>query len=635
MANYTANTWTTGDTITKTKMDRLEAGAAAALPSADAPELIRDTIGTALAAGSNVTITPNDAGDTITIAASGSGGSVAVVSVADYATDGASDSTSGIAAAFTAANAIIVGNVPDAYDGAIDYARKARVVFGRGLWNTTATITIPQGVDVEIEADAIVRASSAGTMGPLFSTTLDTVHQAGRINCRGTIDCNNKASNGIYIRSFAAYELVSPRVLRPTSHGIILGDPSSTSTPYEGIIHNPVVVRPNGTAPPAGSIGIWVQSATDCYIGGPNSVVVGFDIGVKNGVAGGNNSFSQIHVWGFPPNAANGDSLAYLPTTGFVDDTIGSIYTACYVDTPDTYGFQFTADNPGALLSGCRVYLNSAVTDDTVQAVRLDSATLSSVSVVGLLVRGEDNHRAATDYGGNLTGSVRVGTVNQNVTAPVGDYSGDPRELYPDLHDRFVGTAGAAPAAARWTVTTGGAAAAAAVINANRLRLTTGATGGYAAADAVNAAAVLGGTVADVDVLAQIEFGSTNESYLKVAVRATVANVAVGSGYAIQVSQSGGFVGLNKYVAGVQTGLYFQDSMGFTTGTRHWVRLRVQGSRVSMWHWAFGQPQPYAPAFDDTDTSVSAAGLVAVSHSGGSAAASGVAYLRQATVTVL
>lgn len=40
----------------------------------DAPELIRDTIGSTLVAGSNVTITPDDANDTVTIAASGGGG---------------------------------------------------------------------------------------------------------------------------------------------------------------------------------------------------------------------------------------------------------------------------------------------------------------------------------------------------------------------------------------------------------------------------------------------------------------------------------------------------------------------------------------------------------------------------------
>ena len=44
-----------------------------ALPS-DAAELIRDTMGTALVAGANVTITPDDTANTITIAASGGGG---------------------------------------------------------------------------------------------------------------------------------------------------------------------------------------------------------------------------------------------------------------------------------------------------------------------------------------------------------------------------------------------------------------------------------------------------------------------------------------------------------------------------------------------------------------------------------
>lgn len=40
----------------------------------DLAEVIRDVTGATLVAGTNVTITPNDAGDTITIAATGGGG---------------------------------------------------------------------------------------------------------------------------------------------------------------------------------------------------------------------------------------------------------------------------------------------------------------------------------------------------------------------------------------------------------------------------------------------------------------------------------------------------------------------------------------------------------------------------------
>ena len=55
-----------------------DADLASYLTTAAAPELIRDTMGTALVAGANVVITPNDAGDTITIAASGGGGNLVI-----------------------------------------------------------------------------------------------------------------------------------------------------------------------------------------------------------------------------------------------------------------------------------------------------------------------------------------------------------------------------------------------------------------------------------------------------------------------------------------------------------------------------------------------------------------------------
>jgi hypothetical protein len=73
----------------ETKLDGIEAladvtdaanvSAAGALMTSAAPELIRDTMGTALVAGTGVTVTPSDGSDTITVASKGVSWSVALV----------------------------------------------------------------------------------------------------------------------------------------------------------------------------------------------------------------------------------------------------------------------------------------------------------------------------------------------------------------------------------------------------------------------------------------------------------------------------------------------------------------------------------------------------------------------------
>jgi hypothetical protein len=77
-ANHTGTqTASTISDFTTAADARVVAGITGKLDTSAAPELIRDTIGTALVAGTNVTITVNDAGDTITIDASGGGGGAA------------------------------------------------------------------------------------------------------------------------------------------------------------------------------------------------------------------------------------------------------------------------------------------------------------------------------------------------------------------------------------------------------------------------------------------------------------------------------------------------------------------------------------------------------------------------------
>lgn len=66
----TTGKWADARAVIEQRLDALEAGTVAPGGTTD-PEVVRDTMAAALRAGTNVTITPDDAANTITIAANG------------------------------------------------------------------------------------------------------------------------------------------------------------------------------------------------------------------------------------------------------------------------------------------------------------------------------------------------------------------------------------------------------------------------------------------------------------------------------------------------------------------------------------------------------------------------------------
>lgn len=538
------------------------------------------------------------------------------------------DSTA-IAAAFTAAAQITT--IPDAYTAGTARPRKQAVVFDEGIYSVTATATIPQGVDVIIKPGAMIRVASS--MGAVFDTALDVLAQDQTIDCQGIIDCNNLATHGIYLRTFATFRIRTPRIYSPTQRGIVLGDPASASVSYEAHVVEPFLWRPNDQTVPATSVGIHISNATDCTV--ISGSVNGYDIGVKAETGG--NTFVGVHPWNYGTisgvlTTSNNPTYCFQETS----TAAGNAYIGCIADTAKGTGFHMAGQ--GARLVGCKAFNSGATGLDNVMN-GVDVSVAGAVSYIsGLHVQGgNSSHRIAADIVGDLTETTILGTLTFDTSATTTSrILGQAPALPPDLYDSFLGTDGSAPAAARWTVTTGGGSGAAAVINTNRLRITAGATGGYSASDRVTVASALPATLADVDLLFQLEYGNPAvESYFWAGVRGSAAYFPGGSGYGLETSGSGGYIQLNKWVGGVKTNLHVLNSLTFASGSRYWFRLRVQGSTVSWNYWPEDEAELPQNSFVTTDTGVTAGGLVSFAAAGGSAAAGGIIYVRKAAIYAL
>lgn len=338
--------------------------------------------------------------------------------VRDYgaAGNGTGDDAAAIATALAAIPQL--GTMGDAYDGTTARPRMATLYFPDGVYPVSAAIVLPQNVQVSIAQGATIKATAS--MTAVIDTGASVLHQDGLIDCAGTIDCNALASYGIYIRWFARYVIQNPRIYSPAAAGIVLGDPSATTISYEGHVVDPYVWRANNATVPTGSIGVWLRNVTDAFVGGTGSSVVGCKIGLRNDQ--GNNTVKSFHPWGYPAEDQNAFSTAFGMDVGFLDNTTGSVYIDCYSDSAMVYGFQFTADDPGAQMIGCRVYNAYGTTDNTAVAVQVDSSTTGSVTVLGLqVVAGSASYRYAADFAGNLAATVRLGTRCENVVSVLGD----------------------------------------------------------------------------------------------------------------------------------------------------------------------------------------------------------------------
>jgi chitodextrinase len=86
------------------------------------------------------------------------------------------------------------------------------------------------------------------------------------------------------------------------------------------------------------------------------------------------------------------------------------------------------------------------------------------------------------------------------------------------------------------------------------------------------------------------------------------------SGYGLQLSSSAGAVSVQRTSAGVVTTLATLSGARQVSTATQWIRLRVDGSQISVKTWVDGTPEPVAWTWTGTDTAVTGPGQLYVSH---------------------
>lgn len=207
--------------------------------------------------------------------------------------------------------------------------------------------------------------------------------------------------------------------------------------------------------------------------------------------------------------------------------------------------------------------------------------------------------------------------------------------LPPAFYDSFTAADGAALDSVKWTVAAGGASDAAVVINQNRARFTSGATGGYDDTDRVFAVSTLATSLIDVEQLFKLEWGTvTTESYFFAFARSSTADIQNGAtGYSITIGNTS--IDLESRVSGTKNTLWTSNFPGIgcstpANGSKKWIRFRVSGTSISVKVWDDGAAEPSYWSTQHTDSAVSAGGRVGFNIGGGNAAAAGIFYLDNA-----
>ncbi|HXP50994.1 MAG TPA: hypothetical protein VN922_13635, partial [Bacteroidia bacterium] len=309
-----------------------------------------------------------------------------------YSTTGGTDNSAAINAAIVAANALATGTVSTNGLGV------ATVYIPDGTWNIANSITQLPGVSLRFSKNAMLNVTA--TMSWAITTPLNNLCEdigitGGRILC-------NHLCDGVYLQTIRHYCIDDTMIEDWNFAGWTFGNPSSTTNCY-GVSGTPKTHR-RFSAPPAGSVALWVRASTDSQI--HDVELVGGQTGV---ICQSGGSFMNIHPW-----ARVGPMLV-----GFNFSGGGAMLTNCYADSANQIGFTMTGTN--YTITSPLVFNGTSSTsapDNTMIAIQFNTVNPQS-TVTGLIANGlASSNRIAQDIktaDSTFTGLTVLGTTTNNV----------------------------------------------------------------------------------------------------------------------------------------------------------------------------------------------------------------------------
>lgn len=267
------------------------------------------------------------------------------------------------------------------------------VSFGYGKkYAVSSTLNVVKRHNIYGNGSIIVATNAMADVLRIKTETTHSITSLGRGVLENlTIDCDNLATNGIYVEHATGFSFQDIDVLRFVSHGI------HVASGFEIFCNNiRLATRKTGEPTAVGTVGLYIDTYDSHF---SNIVPVNCEIGIVD--KKGANFYYGVHGW---------NTRADIMPTSILFDVYGPIWAVNTYDDCCTTGFRINNNYPvnayGLRILGSTGVMPASVMGDVTPKVfeLASSANTSRIKVYGMVFAGDVSYlfsnRAASAWTG-------------------------------------------------------------------------------------------------------------------------------------------------------------------------------------------------------------------------------------------